>query len=103
MRHLVLLQPQDTGGYQATAPGLPGCQSEGATEEEALANIRQVIVETLQRVKIATVDIPDSVSSDPWTQVIGLYADEANEPSQFEEFQDAMDEYRRELNRTTRH
>lgn len=99
MRHLVLLQPQDTGGYHATAPGLPGCQSEGATEEEALANIRQVIVETLQQVKIATVDIPDSVLSDPWAQVIGMYADEANEPSHFEEFQKAMDEYRREIDK----
>jgi len=99
MRHIVLLQLQDTGGYQAIAPGLPGCQSEGATEEEALANIRQVMVETLQRVKIATVDIPDSVASDPWAQVIGMYTDEANEPSQFEEFQKAIAEYRRELDK----
>ena len=95
MRHLVLLQPQDTGGYQAIAPSLPGCQSEGATEEEALANIRQVIVKTLQRVKIATVDIPDSVSPDPWAQVIGMY----NETSQFEEFQEAIAEYRREIDK----
>jgi hypothetical protein len=56
-------------------------------------------METLQRVKIVTVDIPDSASSDPWTQVIGMYADEADETSYLEEFQEMMDEYRRELDK----
>lgn len=27
-------------GYSVSCPGLPGCWSEGETEEEALANIR---------------------------------------------------------------
>jgi len=34
-------------GYSASAPGLPGCWSQGATEAEALENIAEAIREYL--------------------------------------------------------
>ena len=34
-------------GFAASVPGLPGCWSQGATEAEALENIRVAIVEYL--------------------------------------------------------
>ncbi len=34
-------------GYSVSVPALPGCWSEGDTEEEALANIRDAIREYL--------------------------------------------------------
>lgn len=37
------LRPEDGGGYSATAPALPGCNSEGDSEAEAIANIRDAI------------------------------------------------------------
>lgn len=34
-------------GYSVSCPGLPGCWSQGATEDEALANIKAAIEEYL--------------------------------------------------------
>ncbi len=34
-------------GYSVSVPGLPGCWSQGRTEEEALANIQDAIKEYL--------------------------------------------------------
>ena len=36
---------QSEEGYSVSCPGLPGCWSQGATEDEALANIRVAIRE----------------------------------------------------------
>jgi predicted RNase H-like HicB family nuclease len=46
MRYKVILHHTDEG-ISVSVPGLPGCWSEGDTEEEALANIRDAIQEYL--------------------------------------------------------
>ena len=38
---------QTDEGYSMSCPGLPGCWSQGATEDEALENIRDAIHEYL--------------------------------------------------------
>jgi predicted RNase H-like HicB family nuclease len=42
MRYKVLLHQSDEG-YSVWVPGLPGCCSQGATEDEALLNIADAI------------------------------------------------------------
>ena len=39
----MVLEPSEDGGYTVYVPALPGCISEGDTDEEALANIREAI------------------------------------------------------------
>lgn len=39
---------QDEEGFSVSVPGLPGCWSQGDTEEEALANARDAIREYLE-------------------------------------------------------
>jgi predicted RNase H-like HicB family nuclease len=46
MRYKVVLHRTDEG-ISVSVPGLPGCWSEGDTEEEALANIQDAIQEYL--------------------------------------------------------
>lgn len=43
MKLRVVLEPSEEGGYTVYVPSLPGCVSEGDTEEEALVNIREAI------------------------------------------------------------
>ena len=46
MRYKIALQHSDEG-FSVSVPGLPGCWSQGATEEEALANIQDAITDYL--------------------------------------------------------
>ena len=46
MKYKIALQ-QSEEGYSVSVPGLPGCWSQGASEEEALRNIEAAIQEYL--------------------------------------------------------
>ena len=47
MKYKIALHETDEG-YSVSVPGLPGCWSQGATEDEALANIQEAIKEYLE-------------------------------------------------------
>lgn len=42
-RFKVILEPEPSGGFSVFVPSLPGCASQGESEEEAVANIREAI------------------------------------------------------------
>lgn len=46
MKYKIALR-QSEEGYSVSVPGLPGCWSQGATEDEALKNIQDAIREYL--------------------------------------------------------
>lgn len=46
MKYKIALQRSDEG-YSVSVPGLPGCWSQGATEAEAISNVREAIQEYL--------------------------------------------------------
>lgn len=63
MKYYVLLQHSDEG-FSVSCPGLPGCWSQGETEQEALENIRDAIQEytaaimdSLDRAAVREVDV----------------------------------------------
>ncbi len=43
MKLIVTLEPDETGMVVAECPSIPGCVSQGGTEDEALANVREAI------------------------------------------------------------
>jgi len=50
MKYKIALIRSDEG-FAASVPGLPGCWSQGATEEEAVANLKDAIREYLSVVE----------------------------------------------------
>ncbi len=44
MKYRIALHKSEEG-YSVSVPGLPGCWSQGATEDEALGNVRDAIRE----------------------------------------------------------
>jgi predicted RNase H-like HicB family nuclease len=58
-----LLQSEE--GYAVWCPALPGCWSQGATEEEAIENIRDAIAEYLADVEEESSQITRASSPPP--------------------------------------
>jgi predicted RNase H-like HicB family nuclease len=56
MRYRVVLHRTEEG-FSVSCPGLPGCWSQGTTEGEALANIRDAISEYLDAVNDETIGL----------------------------------------------
>ncbi len=56
----VVLKPDEDGWIVAECPALPGCVSQGKTEQEALANIKEAITAWLwAEDQKATVALPE--------------------------------------------
>ena len=49
MKYKVVLQESEEG-FSVSCPGLPGCWSQGGTEQEAIENIRDAIREYLEAI-----------------------------------------------------
>lgn len=47
-QRLVTVEKDEDGWYIVECPAIPGCVSQGRTEEEALENIKDAIVECLE-------------------------------------------------------
>ena len=48
MKLLVTVERNETGTFVVECPSIPGCISQGKTEQEAIANIREAIVGCLE-------------------------------------------------------
>lgn len=48
MKLLITLERDETGMIVAQCPAIPGCVSQGKTEDEATANIKEAIIACLE-------------------------------------------------------
>jgi predicted RNase H-like HicB family nuclease len=48
MKLIITLERDETGMIVAECPAIPGCVSQGQTEEEAVANIREAIAACIE-------------------------------------------------------
>jgi predicted RNase H-like HicB family nuclease len=61
LQYAVLVEPlsaEDGGGFLATVPDLPGCMSDGATPEEAIANVQDAITVWIEAANDLGHDVP---------------------------------------------
>ena len=61
MKLLVTLERDETGVIVAECPSIPGCVSQGATESEAISNIREAITGCLEARKANSMPLTISV------------------------------------------
>ncbi len=72
--YTVILTPDpEEGGYTVRVPALPGCNTQGDTREEALANAREAIEGYLETLKELGRPIPEEQER-PETVVIDVAA-----------------------------
>ncbi len=55
MHKVSVIIEKDSNGFYAFSPDLPGCQSQGDTLEEAVANIREAVALYLETLSAAEV------------------------------------------------
>lgn len=58
MRYLILLEPQEEGGFTVTVPDLPGCVSQGDTVEECRENIADAIEGWIEAARATGIPVP---------------------------------------------
>ncbi len=57
--YVVIIHPDETGGYWTEVPALPGCGSQGETLEEAIAMTKDAIEGLLEALRSQGKPIPD--------------------------------------------
>jgi predicted RNase H-like HicB family nuclease len=87
----VLIENQADSMVKATLLSLPECQGLGATKEEALNNLIQLF--QARKPEIVTLEIEPVKTEHPWMKFAGMFEDD----SHFDEVQEYIEEYRREL------
>lgn len=59
MKYSIILQPWEDGqGYTVLVPALPGCITQGATRDEAVANAREAILCHIEGLRKAGEEVP---------------------------------------------
>lgn len=93
MTYYIVVENGEQGRYTARALGWPETTVQGATRQEVLTRIRQLISARLQRVEIVPMEIEAPFPEHPWMKFAGIFQDDPL----FEQVTKNIEEYRREL------
>src|SRR5580693_8236675 len=84
----VLVEPMNGKGFRAAGSAPFDVVAEGATREEALAQLKDKIQARIAGAEVVTLDV--GATEHPWMQFAGMYKDDPL----FDEWQKAIAEYR---------
>jgi predicted RNase H-like HicB family nuclease len=91
----VLIEPIAGNGYRASTGEPLALCADGATKEEAVGKLRQMIDQRLQQgALLVSVDVPIVDANNPWLRAIGMY--DPNDPI-VQEWIEIMAENRRKM------
>lgn len=102
MTYYIMLENGQPERYTATVLGLPNCTATGATRQEAIQRVKQVMLERLARSEIIPIEVePHELAKavdvglppNPWVQFAGMHKDNPL----FSDVLEYIEEYRREL------
>lgn len=91
--YTILIETPKSGGYRATALGLPNCRAKGETRELALQNIQQLLTTRLNQSEIVTLKIDLPHREHPWMQFAGMFQTDP----QFADMLTDIQAYRQEI------
>ena len=113
MQYQVLVRRPAETHFVASVVGLSDVVADGQTEEEAIDNVKAVLVSQLESAKLVTIEIESTHTSmstdengstyirgsenDPWVKYAGVFADD---PS-WDDFQAEIEAYRKEVDEKT--
>lgn len=92
MQVAVLIEPNRSKGFRATAPTHPDVVAEGPTEDAAVQLLSDQLSDRLKEARMVTVEIPVKADK-PWMAAAGCLKDE----SDYEAYREAILEYRRQV------
>jgi predicted RNase H-like HicB family nuclease len=64
MKYRIVIEQDEDGVFVAEAPALPGCVSQGATREEALANVKDAIAGYLASLETHGEPVPPPITEE---------------------------------------
>src|SRR5437588_10809772 len=87
-----LIEPIAGNGYRAKSGEPLPLAAEGATRDEAMRNLRQLVQQHLHNgAEVASLEVSGSASGNPWVEFAGMFKDDPY----FDEWQEAIAENRR--------
>lgn len=89
----VLIKKEPEGGVSASLLGWAECKAVGATRQEAVLRLHDLVSELLAEAEIVPVKIRSTQSDNPWLRLAGKYKDDPL----FDEFLADIEAYRREV------
>ena len=75
----LMVERTDSGRSVASVLELPSYHVEASTEEQAIAELRQMVISRFAKVKIIPLELPlaQLAQINPWTEFIGMFEDDA--------------------------
>lgn len=75
----LMVERTENGRSVASVLELPSYQVEASTEEQAIAELRQMVISRLAKVKIMPLELPlaQLAQINPWTEFIGMFEGDA--------------------------